>query len=59
MPLAINNESMRAMRLGVSEINRRKVDEYRVKGLSWSAVSVSRGDGMDIPYNMLLIAMSR
>jgi hypothetical protein len=55
MPLAINNESMQAMRLGVSEINWRKVDEYRVKGLSWSAVSRV----MDIPYNTLLAAKAR
>jgi len=37
------------------EINWRKVDEYRAKGLSWSAVSRV----MDIPYNTLLVGKAR
>ncbi|MGB8310368.1 MAG: hypothetical protein WCE81_00675 [Halobacteriota archaeon] len=37
------------------EINWRKVDEYRAKGLSWSAVSRV----MDIPLNTLLAAKAR
>jgi hypothetical protein len=37
------------------EINWRKVNEYRAKGLSRSAVSRV----MDIPYNMLLAAKAR
>jgi putative DNA-invertase from lambdoid prophage Rac len=37
------------------EINWRKVDEYRAKGVSWSAVSRVT----DIPYNTLLAAKAR
>ncbi len=37
------------------EINWRKVDEYRGKGLSWSGISRV----MDIPYNTLLAAKGR
>jgi DNA invertase Pin-like site-specific DNA recombinase len=37
------------------DINWRKVDEYRKKGLSWSAVSRVMG----IPYNTLLAAKAR
>jgi len=55
MPLAINNESMRAMRPGVSEINWRKVNEYLAREVSWTAVSRV----MDIPYNTLLAAKTR
>ncbi|MDD1721472.1 MAG: recombinase family protein [Euryarchaeota archaeon] len=37
------------------EINWRKVDDYRQKGLSWSAISRV----MDIPYNTLIRAKAR
>jgi len=36
------------------EINWRKLDKYRAKGLSWLAISIPRG--MDIPYNTLRMA---
>ena len=37
------------------EINWKRVDEYREKGLSWSAISRV----MDIPYNTLLAAKAQ
>ncbi len=37
------------------EINWRKVEEYREKGLSWSATSRV----MDVPYNTLMRAQKR
>jgi len=48
---------MRGKHIGrpFQEINWRKVDEYRAKGLSWSAVSRV----MDIPLNTLLAAKAR
>ncbi len=48
------NEGKRIGRL-YRKINWRKVDKYRAKGVSWSAVSRV----MDIPYNTLLAAKAR
>jgi len=50
-----NRRDERLNSLLFREINWRKVDEYRAKGLSWSAVSRV----MDIPYNALFAAKAR